>query len=1057
VVNPILLIATGLGAAFLLPVFDRAGRATARGVHYIVLLFGLFVSGSWIHALLGGAPAAEITTGGWPPPIGINLRFGLSESVLVGLAYLTALVAAFYLAHHEEDSSLKSLVIQLTLVVGATGLIMTRDLFNTFVFLEISGIGSYAILSFGREKRGLEAGFKYMLLGSTASVFVLLGVAFLYKLTGTLNIDDMTARLAGGPAVAGMGIVLLLLMAGLMAELKLFPFNGPAIDIYEGAEPGVIALLVGTTVNALLFTFFKILGLYEGGNWAVTISAVGMLTFVLANLFATRQENFRRMLGYSSSAQLGLLVFLMPFVRSGVIPLSAAALLLINHTLAKAALLWLSGIHGGEKLDDWRGAFGSSGVLRLCLAIAVLAIAGLPPFPGFWGKWQTLSGLATGGAWQWMIPLLIGSLLEFVYYFGFLRRVLERRPGDVPARRPSRALSESAGVLLYSLLALSIGMYTGKDIFVGVPRSALVWLCSLGLALVFLRALPERIKAAAALAGLSWAAYLLLGQGGSCPLWSLEGFFLLTVFTGAILIAVAGMGFPAGRRSFWGLFLILSASIAGVFISSGLLGFFVSWEVMTWSSYLLICQGRNGSRPGYLYMIFSGAAGFLVLGGLMTAIGAGAGTIPGLADLSGGIALAVWSLLAAGFAIKAAAWGVHIWAPGAYSEAPDLLTPFLSGVLSKAPIFGLAAVAARVGAPGILHFGRNIGAFHVLAWVGGATAFGMTLLAVFQEDAKRLLAYSSVGQVGYLILAIAVMTPLGWSAGLWQVVNHMLFKGLLFLAVAGVVYRTGTRSFAEMGGLITKMPLSFISVLIGIIALSGVPPLSGFAGKWLLYEALLERGWLLLAGLAMFASVIAFLYCFRLIHSIFLGQLKAENEAVREAPISILVSQYLMIAGIMVLSIRPRLLLEPVGRLVSSFFGSDALAFEAAGRISSSVGYFNAMAIMVLVCVLFVGLLAFLLFFGPKSRKLRRMDIVYAAEIPPPPEEIHYAWAFFKPYERAFAPLLPPRVTAFWDSVRDVTMSIADAGRRFYTGNAQTYLLYTLLFILVLAGLGLAG
>ena len=1055
-VNPILLIATGLGAAFLLPVFDKAGRTTARAVHYLTLLLGLFISAFWVHALLGGAPPVEITTGGWQPPIGINLRFGLSEAVLVTLAYLTALAAAAYLAHHEEESSVKSLVIQLTLVIGAVGLIMTRDLFNTFVFLEISGIGSYAILSFGRERSGLEAGFKYMLLGSTASVFILLGVAFLYKLTGTLNIDDMATRLAGGPAVAGMGLVLLLLMAGLMAELKLFPFNGPAIDIYEGAEPGVIALLVGTTVNALLFTFFKILSLYQGGDWAVTISTVGMLTFVLANLFATRQENFRRMLGYSSSAQLGLLVFLMPFVHSGAIPLAAAALLLLNHTLAKAALLWMAGIHGGEKLGDWRGAFASSGLLRLCLAASVLAISGLPPFPGFWGKWQALSGLARSGSWHWIVPLLIGSLLEFVYYFGFLRRVLERRPGEAAAP-VSRPLSESGGALLFSVLGLAAGLYAGRGAFTDSSVNTMLLLGGAGLVLILLRDLPEKLQAAAALGGLSAAAVSLFAHGGICPLWSLEGFFLTVALAGAILIAVAGLGFPAGRRSFWGLFLILTAAVVGIFTAPDLLGFFVSWEVMTWSSYLLVSQGREGTGPGYLYMIFSGAAGFLILGGMMTAIGAGVGTITGLASLSGPVALTAWSLLAAGFAVKAAAWGVHIWAPGAYSEAPDLFTPFLSGVLSKAPIFGLAALAARIGGPAVLHLTRNIGAFHVLAWVGGVTAFGMTLLAVFQEDAKRLLAYSSVGQVGYLIMAIAVMTPLGWSAGLWHVANHMLFKGLLFLAVAGVVYRTGTRSFADMGGLITRMPLSFISVLIGIIALSGVPPLSGFAGKWLLYEALLERGWLLLAGLAMFASVIAFLYCFRLIHSIFLGQLKQENEAVREAPASILVSQGLLIAGIMVLSVWPQALLEPVGRLVSGVFGSEGLSFEAAGRISTSVGYFNAVAIMTLVGVLFVGLLAFLLFVGPKSKKIRRLDIVYAAEIPPPPEEIHYAWAFFKPYERAFAPLLPARVTGFWDTVRDVTISIADAGRRFYTGNAQTYLLYTLLFILVLAGLGLAG
>ena len=1052
-VNPILLIAVPLAAAFLLPLFDRIGRPVSRTVHLLVLLFCLGVSGFWLLALMHGAQPAEVLTGGWPPPIGINLRLGVLEAGLVALAALTGIGSALYLAHHEDHADLRGLVVQLLLVAGATGLIMTRDLFNTFVFLEISGIGAYAIVAFGREREGLEAGFKYMMIGSIASVLVLLGIAFLYKTTGTLNIDDMVRRLPG-VTVAGVGTVLLLFLVGLMIELKLFPLNGPAIDLYDGAEPGVMALIVGTVVNAVLYTFWKVQPFYSGESWTAAIAAVGMTTFVVANLLAIRQKRVRRMLGYSSSAQIGLLVFLLPFVHARTVPMLAVVLLVLNHTLAKAALLWLAGIHGEETVAGWRGAFLRAPVLRLVLAVSVLAIAGMPPFAGFWGKWQALVGLARTGAGWWIAALLLGSLFELAYYFRWLGIALDA--SGEPGEERSPAFGELVGAGLFAALAVAVGVRILLPLWGGVTGPIAV-LGIVGLALIVLRTIPAALQGATVLAALAVSGWGLFGGAQGCPLWSLQGFFAVLVLAGALVVALAALAWPPERPSYHGLFLLLVAGVLAIVLSPTLLGFFAGWELMTWASWVLIGQGREGTRPGYLYILFSGAAGFLVLGGLMAAIGAGADTVQALASLQGGTATLAWTLLVVGFAVKVASWGAHIWAPGAYAEAPDLFTPFLSGVLSKVPIFALAALAARIAVPAVATRLGDVHLAHVLGWVGGLTAFGMTLLAVFQEDAKRLLAYSSVGQVGYIVLALAVMTPLGWTAGLYHAVNHMLFKGLLFLAVAGVVYRTGTRRMADMGGLIKRMPVSFVSVLIGIIALSGVPPLSGFAGKWLLYESLVARGWLLLAGFMMFASAVAFLYLFRLIHSIFLGQLKAENREVREVPAPLLAAQAILMVAIMVVSIWPQWLLEPIGRLVRGTMGTAGVGLAEGLTMTTRFGYFNAVAIMALAGALFVGLLAFLLLSGPRAVKVKQLDIVYAGEVPPPPEEIHFAWAFFAPYEKAFKPVLRRTVTAFWDTVADVAAALADAGRRFYTGNGQTYLLYSVLFILLLAAFGLAG
>jgi NADH:ubiquinone oxidoreductase subunit 5 (subunit L)/multisubunit Na+/H+ antiporter MnhA subunit len=311
-----------------------------------------------------------------------------------------------------------------------------------------------------------------------------------------------------------------------------------------------------------------------------------------------------------------------------------------------------------------------------------------------------------------------------------------------------------------------------------------------------------------------------------------------------------------------------------------------------------------------------------------------------------------------------------------------------------------------------------------------------------------MLAWSSVGQVGYIVLGLAAMSHLGWAAALWHTLNHFLFKGLIFLAVAGVIYRTGTRNMYQMGGLIKKMPLSFISVLMGIIALSGVPPLTGFGGKWLLYEALIERGWYLQTAVAFFSSTIAFLYCYRLIHSIFLGMPKPQYREVKEAPLWLIIPQYILIITIMVFSVYPKLLLEPISNMIDPVF--PATLHWTQSTVYSSLGYWNGMIIMIVTAIIFVLLTLYLLIFGPRPQKVKSFNIVFAAERPDRPETTHYAYGFFRPYERAMAPIMRPLIKQFWAGVSEWTHTSANVLRQIYTGNIQTYAMYIFFLGLVL-------
>jgi NADH:ubiquinone oxidoreductase subunit 5 (subunit L)/multisubunit Na+/H+ antiporter MnhA subunit len=337
---------------------------------------------------------------------------------------------------------------------------------------------------------------------------------------------------------------------------------------------------------------------------------------------------------------------------------------------------------------------------------------------------------------------------------------------------------------------------------------------------------------------------------------------------------------------------------------------------------------------------------------------------------------------------------------------------------------------------------------HVLLWVAALTALLGNLMAVFQEDAKRLLAYSSIGQMGYALFGLALMNHLGWLMALVFVINHYIYKSMLFLAVGGVAKRTGTREMYKMGGLIRLMPLSFIAVLIGIIAMSGVPPLSGFGGRWVFYNAIMSTDYRLPMVVLFLAGPVGFLYLFRLIYTIFLGQLKDELRRVKEAPFWIVLPQMIYVALLLVFAVVPGLALHRVDTYLNQFFPNGGLHW-AGGEITSSYGYWNPIAIMIIVGVIFTTVFAWLLFVNRRAQMVKQFNIVFSAERPYRPETTHFAWNFFAPYRKALGFLTQPFVTRFWGAITDLLHTAGDLGRRLYNGNGQTYAFHFLAFVVI--------
>ena len=1009
--HPLNIFILGLGGGFLIPLLNRLGKTWVVAGFIAALAAMTLISVFCAVRLFNGAEPIEILTGGSTPPYSINLRMGLAEAFAATSVNLIGLLGAFYFVREKYAVMLLYLVI----VMGIQGMVMTRDLFNLFVFLEIVSIATYGLLSLGSTTAALSASFKFLMATIVASTLFLLGTMLLYAVTGMLNIDDLIANRATIAGPVGFA-ALMLLLACLLLELKPFPANGWGLDVYETA-PSSVASLIATGVSAgVFFALYNLFPLFE--NHAEIIAILGGATFVVSNLIGLAQTKAQRLLGYSSVGQMGLvsmaLALLHLFDAEAATPLVVGGLF-INHLLAKAGLFWLAGYIGKENIEDW-SMFTDRPVIFV-FALLLCAIAGLPPFPAFWAKWQLIFALASGEGYVWIALVLLGSLLEAAYLFRWFGQSLHRPTDSSVTRREAVSLLPvfGAALLLFACGYGAARLAGLNSLWVAVPLAA-------GAAVYLLDGLTGRAKAVLVFLLLALDVYWIIrGMSG------INFLFAVLLFGGSLTLTIACLYRGDERPGFYPLLAVLLLSLSGLPHASTSLEFFFLFELVTLSSYFLISRPRQAVADAFSYLIFSLAAGYFLLAGFAIAHAVtGSDALAALLTSGKGTGV-VFALLAIGFLIKAGTIGVHVWLPGAYAEAEDDVSAMLSAVVSKVPIFGL-----MVGTYAAILSEADLSLAHVLGWIGMLTALAGAMLAVQQDDVKRMLAYSSMSQLGYIVTAIALMSHLGWVTALYLTANHLMTKGILFLVAAAIILRTGARTFADLGGLARPMPFTFAAAAIAIVAMSGLPPLAGFGGKWLLLSAMMEKGWYGPIAMGLLATFVGFLYMARFIQAIFLDPPKSARVA--EAPAALLVSQYLLILGIVVMSFFPKLLIVPISEAIDPYFAStlvwDGMSLEMI------YGYWNPVPVMSAAVALSALLFAVLWLLRRKSDEAANSQ--------------RRILGFYAFYKSAFATLTPALSSSFWDAVAAGSTALAGTTRRIYNGNGQTYTLYVLSYFVVL-------
>jgi formate hydrogenlyase subunit 3/multisubunit Na+/H+ antiporter MnhD subunit len=534
-------------------------------------------------------------------------------------------------------------------------------------------------------------------------------------------------------------------------------------------------------------------------------------------------------------------------------------------------------------------------------------------------------------------------------------------------------------------------------------------------------------------------------------------FFSIIILGLAVLAGFYSLPYMKGKGNlgfFYMNYLLSIFGMLGIVMAKDLVSFFIFWEIMTWSSYLIVVyNGKETNKIGIKYILFSALGAYSMLMAIVMVYSqlhsfAISDLIAGYTSLTTGYQITIALLLMTGFTVKAAMMPLHVWAPEAYSNAPMSFTAMFSGALSKMGVYGLVIVFVSM----VSYLPHNFWIRETVAWLGAITAALGTLYAIFQDDLKKLLAYSSVAQLGYIITGVAIGTQQAMIAALMLAVLHAIFKATLFMVAGAVERQTGTTDMTVLTGLIRKMPWTFVSALFSIIALAGMPPLAGLIGKWMLYESIIANGNYILVIVIFFSSTAAFLYCYKVLYGVFLGQEEPEFKNVKEAPALMVIPMLINSLLLLIFGVFPGYILKYIDNalVVMGFPVSQNKWWEISTIFNEWGNKVNTDLVAYTIVIVFLAAAILLFFRWKNTRYVSTKDISLSGEMPKEDENYSFKLDFYKPFERAISPLLKYKISYYYKGFADGMEAFFDWVRRLYNGNAQTYAIYVITFLAIL-------
>lgn len=429
-----------LGTAFLISLLGKRIKSIGDILANLGTL-SLFLFSLYSIRLVYSQKALVYKVGSWIPPIGICMVLdGLTSFMLVTVNLVSFLVAIYSIGYMKRyTDKWKFFTLLMLMLAGMNGIIITGDLFNLFVFLEIASIASYALVAFGTEAEELEASFKYAIMGSVASSFILLAIAFLYSHTSTLNMADISLALyqRGGAFLLTFISVLFLMGFGLKAAL--IPFHAWLPDAHPSAPAPISAMLSGVLIKVLgvyclIRVFFNVIGINSSILYILML--LGVISILVGVFLAIGQWDFKRLLAYHSISQIGYVV--LGLGLGNPLGILGGLFHLFNHSMFKSLLFLNSGAVeytcGTRDLQKMGGLNKNMPVTAATNMVASMSIAGVPPFNGFWSKLLIILACIQANRFGFALCAIIGSILTLASFmkvqkyafFGNLKEKLER-------------------------------------------------------------------------------------------------------------------------------------------------------------------------------------------------------------------------------------------------------------------------------------------------------------------------------------------------------------------------------------------------------------------------------------------------------------------------------------------------------------------------------------------------------------------------------------------------------------------------------------------------------
>ena len=471
----VLIILLPLCSALLCLLLTSINKYLGRAVVIAATLGSLVLSVIQLKMVITGG-AIHYAIGGYEPPFGIEFVIdSLSALILVMISLIGFMTVLFAENFGDDRPVVKGAAnaILALLITGLLGMTSTGDMFNLYVFLEITSLSAYCLIALGGSK-GIISAYRYMLVGTIAATFYLLGVGILYSATGTLNMGDLAKILNEGGYDDVMLVAMVFLIAAFGIKMALFPFHGWQPSAYTHAEPGTRPLITGVMGKIPALAMFRYFYCIYGTDYKyvqyllVLLGVFSVFGMLYGSLMAMGQNDIRKILAYSSVAQIGYIS--LGFAIGTPVALAGSFIHMLGHAFMKGGLFFCTGAirykFGTVDINDFGRIYKKMPLTSGLLVIASLSMIGIPPTAGFFSKWYLALGAAGQHEWIYIAVLVISSLLNAIYFFKLIEKVFIQQDKGLDDRWSKGELELPVTILIPVIVCfiaiLGIGIFNVK-------------------------------------------------------------------------------------------------------------------------------------------------------------------------------------------------------------------------------------------------------------------------------------------------------------------------------------------------------------------------------------------------------------------------------------------------------------------------------------------------------------------------------------------------------------------------------------------------------------------